>query len=167
MCERLDTLQMLQSWNQSPEQIMAWTAHDQLTFVTTIQEMPVVTVTDTQKTDDLRQEIVFRGYILEHIRIYGFPRSVTDMKCYLHYSNDYTELIQDYLYIKDFTVTRTERGKGHGSLMMQFVKNYAGEKHLQYISGCISPIDASEKLYRFYKKHGFIIDNSRIYCNLL
>ncbi len=169
----IDTLQGICKWNQSTEQIMTFLKHDFLTFAITVQEMPIIKIYDTQNTDDFRQEIVFRGYILEQSIHEKVPVSIGSMRCFVHYRFDYDNLIRDYLFMQDFSLTAAYRNKGYGSLMIQYVQNYARENRLYYIKGWLSDTDTSphmgnqrEILHHFYKKHGFIIDGNSIYCSL-
>ena len=174
MQSQIKTIEMIAQWNQSKEQIMAFVKRTHQTFIITVQEMPVIDVYDSQHTEDFRQEIVFRSYILEQCTTDGFTHSIGNMRCFVHYRNDYDKLLRDYLYICDFSITGTECGKGYGSLMIQYVKNYAQNNKLEYIKGWLSESDISplmgnrkDMLYHFYRKNGFIIDGNSIYCSLL
>lgn len=162
-------------WNESAEQIMAFTEHCGMTFAITVQEMPTIEIYDTQSKDDFRQEIWFRGYLPEESMINRMPNQISVMRCFIHYRYDYDRLIRNYMYIHDFTVSLQKQGKGFGSLIMRNVKQYALNSNLEYISGRLSEVDTSpqmgnrrEMLEHFYRKHGFIIDRSdHLYCSLL
>ena len=79
------------------------------------------------------------------------PRIYTT-KC-IKYQNELSKYT--YLYIDDFLVT--EQNIGNGSLLMENLIKYTKSQDFMYIYGMLSPVDKDhfDKLYYFYKKHGF------------
>lgn len=79
------------------------------------------------------------------------------------YNNNYIGefsyyLHEDYIYIIMINIDTNYRNKGYGSKIINFIKNKY-KKTYKYIK--LEPLSLYnlDKLYKFYKSHGFIIDN--------
>lgn len=145
MQNELNALQVMRKWNHTAEQIVAFKEQDFLTLAITVQEMPLIHIHDLQNADDLRHEIIFRGYILEQNILNDKPLSIGYMRCFVHYCNNGDCMLPDYLYICDFSLNESDRGKGYGSLIMKCVQDYAHENKLEYIRGWLSENDLTER----------------------
>lgn len=69
----------------------------------------------------------------------------------------YTTPMSDFLFIKDI---QGGNSFGHGTLAMKYIIEHAKEKKYTSIKGKLSKtdIDHKERLFYFYKKHGFTIE---------
>lgn len=161
-------------WNDSAEHIMSLQEHNGLTLAITIKEKPYLEIGCPSQKEKIRQEVTFKGYILEHELSKNHPRRFVSMRCFIHYRNDYDKLCRNHMWIDDFTMIPDERNKGYGSLILKRVILYAKQNKMEYISGELSVFDTApqhgnrgEMLHHFYKKHGFTIDeNDRLCYNL-
>lgn len=111
-----------------------------------------------------------RGYLLEtYSEEGGFRQHIIHMYCDANYDDELQYLKS--IYIQDFIADSGMRNKGYGSIIMQQLVQYAKVLNVQYISGMLSFVDVGntgdeskrenrERLYHFYNKHGFQINES-------
>ncbi|MGN0552367.1 MAG: GNAT family N-acetyltransferase [Oscillospiraceae bacterium] len=76
------------------------------------------------------------------------------------------EIKNDCMKLCDIGIDTQYQGKGYGSVLMNEVVNYAMKLHIRKIKGEISQydIDSSDKrkrLYHYYEKNGFFIDEEK------
>lgn len=120
----------------------------------------------------------YEAYILERNKT--LTKSEASISCSVHTLKCGKDETIDYIYINDIKVNFEYRDRGIGSVLMNEMKSYAKGLGANYISGRISFVDIgtedkqteeqrlnSERVWHFYKKHGFeIYDGERIYLSL-
>ena len=94
-----------------------------------------------------------RADALLMVRLAANNRLRARMQCMVE--ADTTILIGDIQHYNE----NSDYNKGYGSLMMEKLLDYAKETDFNYIYGNLSEVDLDhkERLYHFYRKHGFII----------
>lgn len=124
-------------------------------------------------------KVEYNGYLLETNT--DNIKSIAVLRCEVNNKtvSDNIEYIH-HIYIQDFIVNQQYRKNGYGTILLKELINYAKKLQVEYISGELSFMDIGteenctleqkenrERLYHFYPKHGFIIDeNKRIYLRI-
>lgn len=144
---------------------------DKITFV--------ITIKTTHDYCARLTKFEYNGYWLE--KDTNNVKSIAFLRCEVHNKkvSDYSEYIH-HIYIQDFFVDELYRKKGYGTILLNELIEYAKKLKVDYISGKLSLRDIGtednrtpkqaenrKRLYHFYPKHGFIIDeNETIYLQI-
>lgn len=134
-----------------------------------------VTYSQTLSHLGVLKSFSYEGYIIND-KLIGDPinRYVIHMECDVNY-DDKLNYIKS-IYIIDFIADKSIRDQGYGSIIMNCLIEYAQRLNVEYICGGLSFVDIGkdygetdnekindrERLYHFYSKHGFVINNKRI-----
>lgn len=159
LCEENERLYSLFEFNDSEENILKIISYDSQLFL----------ITYKQKIDykGVVVEFEYNGYVLKKKQRFS-KKSFIMMRCNPHYDKDFNYMKN--IFIDDFICESAYRDRGYGTLLMNELIQYAKKLKVQYISGELSFVDIGkndeddsckekrERLYHFYPKFGFIIE---------
>lgn len=162
LSEENDKFHNLLEFNDSKENILKIVSHDsQLFLITYKQEI------DYKGT---MSEFEYNGYILKKQKLFSKKPFIT-MLCSPRYNENPNYLKS--IFIVDFKSDPIYRDKGFGTIIMNELIQYAKNLNVKYISGELSFVDIGkddeddsckekrERLYHFYPKFGFIIEEHK------
>lgn len=154
------------SEKSEPENILKIVESDNFTFVITIK-------TNHDYCARL-SKFQYNGYWLE--KDTNNVKSIAFLRCEVHNKkiSDNIEYIH-HIYIQDFFVDKPYRKNGYGTILLNELIEYAKKLQVHYISGKLSFRDIGtegnrtqeqaenrKRLYHFYPKNGFIIDEDEM-----
>ncbi len=99
---------------------------------------------------------------------YGVLREKNELEWYLYknsFWHGHTAMLSarwkntEHIIIDDIDFKDQDYNVGHGTILMNYLFEYAKEHNAKYISGELSPEDKDhfDRSEAFYKKHGFIV----------
>ena len=121
------------------------------------------------------ERFAYEGYIINDSNNSNcIDKYVIRMECNVNYDTELKYIKS--IHIIDFNADRSKRNHGYGSIVMNCLIEYARRLQVEYIYGELSFVDVGkehdetdieiknnrERLYHFYSKHGFVINNGRI-----
>lgn len=170
IAENFEKLKLF-SEKSEPETILKIVELDKITFV--------ITIKTTHDYCARLTKFEYNGYWLE--KDTNDVKSIAFLRCEVHNKivSDNIEYVH-HIYICDFFVDKPYRKNGYGTILLNELIKYAKEMQVDYISGKLSFRDIGtednrtqeqaenrERLYHFYPKHGFIIDeDEKIYLQI-
>lgn len=161
--EENDKFHNLFEFNDSRENILKIVSHDSQMFLITYKQEIDYKGTVT--------EFEYNGYILKKHKS-CLKKPFITMRCYPRYNEEPYYLKS--IFIEDFKSDPNYRDKGFGTIIMNELIQYAKKLNVKYISGELSFVDIGkddeddsckdkrERLYHFYPKFGFIIEEHKM-----
>ena len=163
-------LDKVKLFNEKPEFIVSVVNHNSYTFA--------VTCNERISEIGILSEFELKGYILDIYQdnaVKGKP--IVTLDCDVCYNSP--DKTHKSVFIADFVIDKSYRNMGFGSVVMEQLVRYSERLCAEYIFGNLSFLDIGaddkdnvhkdnrERVYHFYNKFGFVIDeNKRIQLNL-
>lgn len=170
IAENFEKLKLF-SEKSEPETILKIVELDKITFV--------ITIKTTHDYCARLTKFEYNGYCLEEDK--NSIKSIASLYCKV-YNKELSNNVEyiNNIYICDFIVDKQHRNNGYGTILLNELIKYAKKLQVHYISGKLSFCDIGtedkctqeqaenrKRLYHFYPKHGFIIDeDERIYLQI-